>query len=99
METKTENDKINKEIAIECKWRSIVPRNLRKHFINKEQQKRYEEFSKKRNIPVFLFLGVGGDACQPKELYVIPLGIIESQLKLKEFKRDLNPIIVEDFNL
>ena len=96
-------NKINKEIAIECKWRSIVPHNLRKHFINKEQQKRYEEFSKKRNIPVFLFLGVGGDACQPKELYVIPLDIIhkvtESQLKLKEFKRDLNPIIVEDFNL
>ena len=88
------------EIAIECKWRSILPQNLKTHFLNDEQCKRYEEFSKKRKIPVFLFLGVGGDACQPKELYVIPLNIIHKvtncKLPLKEFKKETRSISIED---
>lgn len=90
-------------IAIECKWRSIVPRNLKKHFLNSEQYKRYKRFSEERNIPVFLFLGIGGEACYPKELYVIPLDIInkviDGKQDLKKFRKELKPIVVEDFNL
>ena len=87
-------------IAIECKWRSVLPRNLKKHLLSDEQRKRYEDFSKKREIPVLLFLGVGGDACQPKELYVIPLDIIHKvvnrELALKGFKKEISPISIED---
>ena len=91
---------INTEIAIECKWRSVLPRNMKKYLLSDSQYERYEEFSKKRKISVFLFLGVGGDACQPKELYVIPLNtihkVVNSELALKGFKKDLKSIGIED---
>lgn len=96
-------NKMNEEIAIECKWRSVMPRNLKKYLVNNEQYDRYKRFSEERKIPVFLFLGIGGDACQPQELYLIPLDIIQKVIDgryaLKEFRRELKPIVVEDFNL
>lgn len=91
------------DIAVECKWRNVLPRNMKKYLLTDSQYERYKEFSKRRNIPVFLFLGIGGDAAQPKELYVIPLNIIhkvvEGKLALNKFKKDLSPISSEYFTI
>ena len=76
---------------------------MKKYLLTDSQYERYKEFSKRRNIPVFLFLGIGGDAAQPKELYVIPLNIIhkvvEGKLALNKFKKDLSPISSEYFTI
>ena len=73
---------------------------MKKYLLSDSQYERYKEFSKNRNISVFLFLGAGGDACQPKELYVIPLNtihkVVNGELALKGFKKDIKSIGIED---
>ena len=89
------------DIAVECKWRNVLPRNMKKYFLTDSQYERYKEFSKRRNISVFLFLGIGGDAAQPKELYVIPLNLIhkvvKGELAINEFKKNLGTVTSEYF--
>ena len=64
--------------AVECKYRA-------KFFLSKErngyvikwsypeQMKRYQQFQKEKNIPVFIVIGVGGSPTSPTTMYCLPL--------------------------
>ena len=75
------------EFSVECKWRQ----NLYKggvEFAKKEQFNRYKNFEKKRKIPVFVAIGIGGKAASPEKLYVVPLQEIDSNfIHIKELKK------------
>lgn len=65
--------------AVECKYRS--------YFINDAveiardyQLDNYRKFSQSAQIPVFIVLGIGGSADDPRELFVIPLERVEQSL-------------------
>lgn len=65
------------EFAVECKWRS----NFYKggiEFGTPEQFKRYQSFESKRDIPVFIVIGVKGTGGGPEELFIVPLKEINS---------------------
>lgn len=58
--------------AIECKFRSDLYQGMLK-WSYPDQLKRYRQFEKDRNIPVFVVVGLGGDDDDPENMYVIPL--------------------------
>lgn len=62
--------------AVECKWRKGMF-NGGIEFASPEQLKRYKKFEKQHNIPVFIAIGRGGEASNPKYLAIIPLSEIE----------------------
>ena len=58
--------------AVECKYRS----GLNGDFLswsNPKQLKRYQDFSYKRKIPVFIVIGLDGYDVEPEEMFCIPL--------------------------
>jgi len=65
------------EFSVECKWRSKYYQNGIE-FASKEQLIRYQDFEKKRNIPVFIAIGIGGKGKSPEHLYMVPLKSITS---------------------
>ncbi len=81
------------EFSVECKWRSKFYKNGIE-FANAAQFKRYQDFEKKRNIPVFIAIGIGGKGGNPEHLYIVPLKSIESNIilsyKLKDFEKKDN---------
>jgi hypothetical protein len=81
------------EFSVECKWRSnYFKKGI--EFAGSEQFKRYQDFEKKRNTPVFIAIGVGGTGKNPEQLFIVPLKSIDSNfisietLKVFEKKRD-----------
>jgi hypothetical protein len=81
------------EFSVECKWRSkYYKKGI--EFASIEQFKRYQDFEKDRNIPVFIAIGVGGTGANPENLYILPLKNIESNFissdKLKEYEKKGN---------
>ena len=67
------------EFSVECKWRKEIKDNT-VQIADKKQLERYKQFEKKRGVPVFIALGVGGTGNSPEQLYIIPLKIISSNL-------------------
>lgn len=63
--------------AVECKWRSDFMQGGIE-FATKTQFRRYREFGRKRNMPVFIAIGVGGKPESPKYFYVVPLSEVNS---------------------
>ena len=78
--------------AVECKWRKDYV-NDQIEWAEAYQFAQYQKFSKERNLPVFIIIGVGGLPNEPKDVYVIPLKQINSQ-KLKLF--ELRPYLKEN---
>lgn len=76
--------------AVECKWRKTFYNN-EVEIATTQQIKNYKAFEKKRGVPVFVTLGIGGEPSSPKQLYIIPLNKIFSdkvdQSFLKEFEQ------------
>lgn len=70
-----------KLFAVECKWRKNTFHNYVNWASNRGQIERYKKFAKKRDIPVFIALGLGGEPHNPKNLYVIPLEDIQHDIK------------------
>ena len=71
--------------SVECKWRQ----NLYKggFSISEQQLKRYQQYEKKKEIPVFVTIGIGGKASLPQNLYIIPLAkMTKDFLHLKDLK-------------
>ncbi len=60
------------QFAVECKYRSGLKEG-RLSWSYHKQMKRYQEFSRKRKIPVFIVIGLGGDDGEPEEMFNIPL--------------------------
>ena len=67
-----------KEFAVECKWRGKLERDLSKDLFPPKKIEDYKSFSETRKMPVTIVLGVGGEPCNPEQLYAIPLESIAS---------------------
>jgi hypothetical protein len=65
--------KDNYPFAVECKWRSAFNINGKIDWASPEQIRTYLHFERKRAMPVFIAIGVGGSASNPKKLFVTPL--------------------------
>lgn len=59
--------------AIECKWRSHIPDNLEKELLPPDRQNYFQQYTKKRGMPVYLFLGICGLPSDPDNLHFVPL--------------------------
>lgn len=66
------------EFAIECKWREKLKTDLSKDLFPAEKIENYKRFSKTRNMPVHIVLGIGGEPSNPNLIYRIPLENINS---------------------
>lgn len=71
------------EFAVECKWRSAW-NNRQVNWCHEKQLARYRQYSQKRNMPVFIALGIGNSPSEPKEVYFVPLDALESTSIKKE---------------
>jgi len=60
-------------IAIECKWRNHLNDASMKDLFLSERLSTYRDFSKEKDLPVFIVLGIGGSPSDPENLYIIPL--------------------------
>jgi hypothetical protein len=67
----------SRTFAVECKWRKSLY-NGGIEFANTDQLARYKKFEKQQNIPVYIAVGTGGEASNPKYLSVIPVAEIET---------------------
>lgn len=72
------------DFAVECKFRSNYYKNGIE-WAKQSQLNNYIKFEKKYNIPVFVVIGVGGNADNPMELFIIPLNEIEHTFLYKSF--------------
>ncbi|WP_157593029.1 hypothetical protein [Rufibacter tibetensis] len=82
-----------KQFAVECKWKQNFYRNGVEVASN-AQLARYKKFETEKGIPVFMTVGIDGEAASPKSLYVIPLKEIKDNFihvsQLKKFEKDVN---------
>jgi hypothetical protein len=73
--------------SVECKWRKKLYKNG-VEFAKESQLARYRKFESEKNIPVFIAIGISGEASSPEHLYIIPLKNIQSTfLTIEELKR------------
>ena len=77
--------------AVECKWRERLTTNLEKDLFTADKLAVYQQFADERRILVSIVLGVGGEPCQPEQLYIIPLQeipeVLNSGKPIKDFLR------------
>ena len=74
--------KTNKKIAVECKYKEKEYERIL--WAYDDQIERYQNFSQKQNISVFVILGIGGRPKNPKRVFLAPL----SQIKYPDVKID-----------
>ncbi|MDY6371713.1 MAG: hypothetical protein SPL12_05370 [Bacteroidales bacterium] len=60
--------------AIECKWRSHMPKDISKELLPPARVALFERYAKERHMPVYLLLGIGGLPNDPDLLLMAPLG-------------------------
>jgi hypothetical protein len=65
--------KNNYPFAVECKWRRQFDDNGKIDWASEQQIAMYLHFERKRAMPVFIAIGVGGTPSNPKKLFVTPL--------------------------
>jgi hypothetical protein len=58
-----------KQFAVECKWRSHLPKDIEKELLPAERMAFFQQFSTERRMPVYLLLGIGGLPNDPDNLY------------------------------
>lgn len=82
-----------KPFAVECKWRSHLPKDIEKELLPAERMASFQQFSTERCMPVYLLLGIGGLPNDPDNLYFTRLD--------KEFSLETlhNSIIASKENL
>ncbi len=80
----------NKKIAVECKYKEKEYKTIL--WAYEDQIDKYQSFSQKNDIPVFVVIGVGGRPKNPKRMFLIPLASIKyPDVKLEylqNFERD-----------
>ena len=59
--------------AIECKWRSHMPKDISKELLPPDRVALFEKYAKERRMPVFLLLGIGGLPSDPDLLLLAPI--------------------------
>jgi hypothetical protein len=70
----------NEKFAVECKWRAYTYYNqkIRDYVIKwaeSYQIKNYQQYSKKNNVPVFIFIGLAGKPINPELTFCLPLEV------------------------
>jgi len=85
--------KTNKRIAVECKYKSVSPKEDDRFFWAYEDQiENYQNFSVKTGTPVFVVIGIGGRPKNPKKIFLAPLPLVKyPDVKmdyLQKFERD-----------
>ncbi len=85
--------KTNKRIAVECKYKSLSPKENERFFWAYEDQiENYQNFSTKTGTPVFVVIGIGGRPRNPKKIFLAPLSLVKyPDVKmdyLQKFERD-----------
>ena len=70
--------------AIECKWRSHMPKDVEKELLPSDRQVFFQQYSKENSMPIYLLLGIGGLPFNPERLYLVPNN---NQLSLEEIKK------------
>lgn len=69
--------------AVECKWRKKFKEGKIK-WADDSQIAIYQKYQKEFNIPVFIAIGIGGEASNPEKLFVTPLRNIDSHRDVYE---------------
>lgn len=69
---------IDKEFAVECKWREKLSVDMSKDLFPPKKMEDYKAFSETRRMPVSIVLGVGGEPSNPERLYIIPLECVDA---------------------
>lgn len=62
-----------KSFAIECKWRSHMPKDISKELLPLARVALFEKYATERRMPVFLLLGIGGLPSDPDLLLLAPM--------------------------
>lgn len=75
--------------AIECKWRSHLPKDISKELLPLERVALFEKYAKERRMPVYLLLGIGGLPSDPDKLYLTQLDMPDSVASI--FNNATNP--------
>lgn len=65
-------EKVDVDFAVECKWRQGFLKN-EVEWSYAQQIERYNQFSREKNLPVFIALGIGGEPDSPEQMYIVPL--------------------------
>lgn len=68
----------DRPFAIECKWRSHMPKDISKELMPPSRAALFEKYAIKHRMPVFLLLGIGGLPSDPDVLYVSRLDMPDS---------------------
>lgn len=58
-----------KPFAVECKWRSHLPKDIEKELLPAARMASFQQFSTERRMPVYLLLGIGGLPNDPDNLF------------------------------
>lgn len=89
-----------KEFAVECKWRHKLYNNGIA-FSTQEQLNRYKDYAKKKNIPVFIAIGLGGKGATPEKLFIVPLSDISKPFmlinQLKKYDKNVDANFYYDY--
>lgn len=89
--------------AVECKWRERIGKNIEKDLFPTNKLAIYQQFADERRMPVFIMLGIGGEPCQPEDIYLIPLNelpdVVSLQRSITDYLRTPvdKPFVVEEF--
>lgn len=62
-----------KPFAIECKWRSHMPKDISKELLSPERQARFMQYAKAHRVPIFLLLGIGGIPSDPEGHFLLQI--------------------------
>lgn len=62
-----------KPFAVECKWRSHMPKDIEKELLPADRMNIFKQFSLDRHMPIYLLLGIGGLPNDSDCLYFTPL--------------------------
>ena len=59
--------------AIECKWRSHVPKDIEKELLSADRRTLFEQYGKNHAMQVYMLLGIGGLPSDPDGIYLVSL--------------------------
>ena len=59
--------------AVECKWRSYMPKDIEKEMLPSDRQHFFQQYAKEHSLPVYLLVGIGGLPSDPDKLYFAPV--------------------------
>ncbi|NMC27825.1 MAG: hypothetical protein GYA42_06715 [Syntrophomonadaceae bacterium] len=70
----------NEMFAVECKWRANPVKSSKINdwvirWSRPDQIRRYQEFARKKNIPVFVMIGLSGTPAHPDFTFCVPLEV------------------------